>query len=83
MIKNPEDVNTLVMINEIALNHHKKIYNSIILGYLIKFLGSNFSITRKMFGNIYYEKDDSKIDGFTYRKMSFKESIKSAEINKA
>ncbi|WP_338655175.1 NAD-dependent epimerase/dehydratase family protein [Sporosarcina psychrophila] len=79
LVKNPDDVNTLVMVNEIALNNSKKIYNSILLGFLIKFFGNNFSVTRKMFGNIYYEKGDSEIDGFIYSKISFKESIEASE----
>ncbi|WP_298824696.1 NAD-dependent epimerase/dehydratase family protein [uncultured Planococcus sp.] len=79
LVKNPEDVNTLVMVNEIAKNNNKRIINSNILSLFIKSFGNKFSITRKMFGNIIYKNEDCKIDGFQYTKLSFEESITRAE----
>lgn len=82
LVKNPEDVDTLNMVNKIALNNNKKIYYSILLGKLVEIFGNNFTMTRKMFGNIYYKKVDSQIDGFNYNKLSFEESIEKTENRK-
>ena len=79
LVKNPEDVNTLAMVNEIAKNNNRKIINSNILSFFIKIFGNKFSITRKMFGSIIYKNEDCKIDDFQYTKLSFEESIARAE----
>ena len=79
LVKNPEDVSTLNMVNEIARNHEIKIYKSSVLGHLIKILGNRLQITRKMFGNIYYKNDDCIIEGFVYDNLSFEESITRSE----
>ena len=79
LVKNPEDVNTLTMVNEIARNNNKRIINSIILSFFVKLFGNKFSTTRKMFGSIIYKNEDCKIDGFQYTKLSFEESIARAE----
>lgn len=79
LVKNPADISTLNMVNEIARNHEIKIYKSSLLGHLIKMLGNRLQITRKMFGNIYYKNEDSIIEGFVYDNLSFEESITLSE----
>lgn len=79
LVKNPEDVNTLAMVNEIAKVNNKRIINSNLLSLLIKSFGNKFSITRKIFGNIIYKNEDCEIDDFQYTKLSFEESIARAE----
>ena len=82
LVKNPEDVNTLSMVNEIAKNNNKRIINSNILSFFITIFGNKFSITRKMFGSIIYKNEDCIIDDFQYTKLSFEESIARAEGEK-
>lgn len=77
--KNPEDINTLEMVNKIAENHNKKINNSIILGILVKKIGNKLNVARKIFGNIIFDSADCKIDGFYFKKLSFEESIRLSE----
>ena len=79
LVKNPEDVNTLEMVNKIAKNHNKKINNSNILGAIVKIVGNNVNVTRKIFGNIVFEPDDCEITGFKFKKLSFEKSIALAE----
>lgn len=79
LVKNPEDVNTLEMVNEIAKNNNRTIIKSNALSFFIKTFGNKFSITRKMFGSIIYKNEDCIIDDFQYTKLSFEESIARAE----
>lgn len=79
LVKNPKDINTLNMVNEIASNNNKKIINSSVLSILIKKIGNKFNVTRKMFGNVFYKNEDCKIEGFEYSELSFEESISLAE----
>lgn len=79
LVKNPEDVDTLLMVKEIASHHQKKIYNSALAGVVIKILGNKLTVTRKMFSNIYYKDDDCNIEGFKYNTLSFEESIRQSE----
>lgn len=79
LIKNPEDINTLDMINEISVNHNKKIYNSILLGKIIMLVGNKFLVTRKMFGSINYNDNDCLILDLEHSNFSFKESIAKSE----
>ncbi|WP_019414617.1 NAD-dependent epimerase/dehydratase family protein [Paenisporosarcina sp. TG20] len=82
LVKNPEDINTLAMVNEIAINNERRIYNSYLLGFLIRVFGNSFSVIRKMFGNIVYKNEDCKINSFQYTNLSFEESITLSEKTK-
>ncbi|MFD1861967.1 NAD-dependent epimerase/dehydratase family protein [Planococcus chinensis] len=75
LVKNPEDIDTLKMVSEIALNNNRKIYSSYLLGIFIKYFGNNFIITRKMFGNVFYSNNDCVIPNFQFKTISFEESI--------
>ncbi|WKA50221.1 NAD-dependent epimerase/dehydratase family protein [Planococcus liqunii] len=79
LVKNPEDVDTLKMVNKIAENHHKKVYNSTLLGSIIKVVGNKVMMTRKMFGNVVFDASDCRINGFKFNELSFEESIALAE----
>ncbi|MDJ0332965.1 NAD-dependent epimerase/dehydratase family protein [Planococcus sp. S3-L1] len=79
LVKNPNDINTLEMVNEIAKSNDKKIVNSNLLSFFVKLFGNQFGVTRKMFGSIIYKNEDCKIDGFQYTNLSFEESIARAE----
>lgn len=82
LVKNTEDISTLDMANEIALNNGKKLYKSYILGVFVRNFGNFLMISRKMFGNLYYEDRNCNIENFKYRKLSFKESITLSECEK-
>jgi len=79
LVKNPEDVNTLDMVNEIAQFNNKKIYKSMFLKFLIQLFGNRSSLAKKMFGNMVFKLEDCKVEGFKYEALSFKESIALAE----
>jgi len=79
LVKNPEDVDTLEMVNKIANYHQKKIYNSALAGVLIKTFCNKLTVTRKMFSSIFYKDADCNIDGFEYNTLSFVESINQSE----
>lgn len=80
LVKNPKDVSTLKIVKEISENHNKAIYFSFIMGSLIKRFGNLFSVTKKLFGNVYFEDRDCKIDGFNYDLINFNESIRRSEL---
>jgi len=79
LVKSPQDINTLDMVNEIAQYNDKKIYKSMALMVLIKLFGNRFSLAKKMFGNIVFKLEDCQVEGFKYEALSFKESIALAE----
>lgn len=79
LVKNPEDVDTLEMVNKIANNHNKKINTSVLAGLIIKTIGNKLTVTRKMFSSIYYKDADCNIDGFKFNTLSFGESIRQSE----
>ena len=81
LIKNPEDISTLNMVSEIAKNENKIIYQSYILGILIKLVGNRFEKARKVFGNITYLHQDCEINGFKFHQLSFEDSIALSEGN--
>lgn len=79
LVKNPEDVNTMEMVNEIAKNHNRKVYNSLLLGVLVKKFGNKFTATRKMFSSIVYSNKDCGLIGERYNNTLFEESIARSE----
>ena len=79
LINNPENFNTLNLVQEIARNHNKKVHSSFLLALVIKLLGNRFSMTRKIFGTVYYDIRDTRIDGFSYDDITFAESIRQTE----
>lgn len=79
LVKNSEDVDTLELVNEIAKNNNKRIYFSNSLGYIVKLLGNNFSITKKVFGNIVYKNEDCTLLNLEEDIFSFKGSISHSE----
>lgn len=79
LVKNPKDVSTLEMVNEIANQHQKNFYNSVLVGLIVKLIGSQLTVTRKMFSSIFYKDDDCQIDGFEYKNISFRKSINLSE----
>lgn len=82
LVKNPEDVNTLDMFNEIAKVHNRRIYKSYFLGLIVKIFGNSINIFRKMFGNLSYKDVDSRINGFEYKTISMKDSVRQSELQK-
>lgn len=79
LVKNPEDVDTLEMVNSIASYHNKRVYNSGLAGLIVKAVGNNLTVTRKMFSSIFYEGADCNIYSFEYKKISFEDTIAEAE----
>ena len=75
LIKNPDDVNTIELVEEIASLHSSRIYYSSLIGLLVKTVGNRLTMTRKMFSNVFYKDTDCNINGFEYKTLSFAESI--------
>lgn len=82
LIKNPDDINILYMVSEIAKNKNKKLHHSYTLGLLLKLIGNNFKKTRKMFGNLTYHSQDCEIVGFNFENLSFEDTIAISEGRK-
>lgn len=79
LVKNPKDIDTLDMVNEISKQHRHKVKNSVFAGAIVKTLGNKFTITRKMFSSIFYKDTDCDIEGFEYTALSFRDSIRQSE----
>lgn len=79
LIKNPDDVETLEMVQEIRKFHGKKTFKSRLFGVFIKRFGNSFNISRKIFGTVYYKSTESNINGFNYTNMEFKKTISLTE----
>lgn len=75
IIKNPIDVSTFFMVNEIAKVHGIKVHGSIFLGFLIKLFGNRLKIFRKIFGNLYFKNEVSDLNEAEYSIESFIQSI--------
>lgn len=79
LIKNPEDVSTLEMVNEISKVHKNYIHNSHYLGVLVKLLGNYFAVTKKLFGNLVYKDEDCMRLDQKQNNFNFTKSIIQAE----
>lgn len=79
LVQNKEYVNTKVMAKYIACSQNREIYFSEMLGKLTGKYGNKFAITRKVFGNLVYDKKDSTIANSENYKRTFEETIKLAE----
>ena len=64
---------------EIAKNHDKKIFHSSILSIILKLFGNKFSVTKKLFGTVYYKLEDTKIKDFIFEDISFEKTIALSE----
>ncbi|MGM0897042.1 MAG: NAD-dependent epimerase/dehydratase family protein [Bacillota bacterium] len=79
LVKNPEDINTSEIVSVIGEYYGNRIYKSSLLGFVFVMFGNRVTTFRKMFGNIVFEENDCKINGFEFKKLSFEESITLAE----
>lgn len=79
LICNPKDTNTSEMVKLIAENNDKNIILSSLLGKLIKLIGNNFNVTRKIFGNLTFDEFDRGVKDFKFNSMSFAETIRLSE----
>lgn len=79
LVNNPENFSTLNLVNEIASVHQKTLFKSKYLGVFIKKAGRNINVFKKIFGNVYYKIDDTKIEGFNFYNISFEKSIEISE----
>lgn len=75
--QNTEYVNTSDMVCQIALNSGKRIVLTKLFNPFIRLFGNN-KIIKKVFGNMYYEKNMSKYK-VLYNKVSFEKSIERTE----
>lgn len=80
LLKSPLELNTRYIVNEIGKLHNRKIYNSIILGFLVFKLGNKFKVTRKLFSNVILNDKEIFMKGFSYENLSFEESIIKSEL---
>lgn len=79
LINNPENFKTLDVVNKIANIQGKRIYESKFAGLIVKVFGNKFSVSRKMFGTVFYQLKDTEISGFKYNEISFEETISKSE----
>lgn len=79
LINNPNNFETLDLVRKIAETHNKKLIESKLLGLFIKKFGNNFSVLKKMFGTVHFDIDDTKIPGFKYSRIDFRQSIRKSE----
>ncbi|WP_404334456.1 NAD-dependent epimerase/dehydratase family protein [Planococcus rifietoensis] len=58
LVKSPQDLCVTEIINTISKFHEKFMCNSILAGWIIKKVGSNFKTTNKVFGSLIYKDED-------------------------
>lgn len=77
--QDPQYINTMEMVNEIAKVHNKKIYNTVIGASLLKLCIGKMNIYGKVFGDLFYEPGLSFYADNSYQKYDFQQAIAMTE----
>lgn len=73
--QDPQYINTMDMVNEIAKVHNKKIYTTVIGASILKICIGKTNIYSKVFGDLYYEPSLSFYADNSYQRYNFQQAI--------
>lgn len=73
--QDPQYINTSSMVREISKVHGKSVYFNKLVGRVLKLLIGNKMIYKKVFGDLYYERDLSSYKDNSYQKFNFEQAI--------
>lgn len=77
--QDPDYINTSAMVSEISINNNRKIIFSSLIGKLLKGLIGGKSLYKKVFGDLYYNKELSMYRDNSYQKYNLKQAITMTE----
>lgn len=81
MPQNATQESTSKMVQTIARVHGKKLHLIPGFGWLLKLMAHATGYVNKVFGNLSYEQELSKIDGIRYQLIDFEKSIRRTELD--